>query len=86
VAGQMRLELAQFRELAAFSQFGSELDAATQAQLDRGQRTNEILKQPQYQPLSESLEILSIAAVTHGMLDEIPVEDVTRLNENCINT
>lgn len=78
VSGKMRLELAQFRELAAFAQFGSELDADTQGQLDRGKRTNEILKQPQYQPLSEALEVLSIAAVTNGMLDEIPAEEVGR--------
>ena len=78
VAGKMRLELAQFRELAAFAQFGSELDPATQAQLDRGKRTNEILKQPQYQPLSEAFEVISIAAVTNGMIDEVPVEEVGR--------
>jgi len=78
VAGKMRLELAQFRELAAFAQFGSELDSATQSQLDRGQRTNEILKQPQYQPLPEPLEVLSIGAVTNGILDDIPTEEVGR--------
>ncbi|HSA83255.1 MAG TPA: F0F1 ATP synthase subunit alpha, partial [Patescibacteria group bacterium] len=63
VAGKMKLEMSQFRELAAFAQFGSELDAATQAQLDRGKRTNEILKQLQYQPLPEAFEVLSIASV-----------------------
>lgn len=78
VAGKMRLELAQFRELAAFAQFGSELDSATQAQLDRGRRTNEILKQRQYHPFTEGAEVLIIAAVTSGMLDEIPVEEVGR--------
>lgn len=81
VSGKMRLELAQFRELAAFAQFGSELDPDTQAQLDRGKRTNAILIQPQYQPLSEALEVLSIAAVTNGMLDEIPAEDVQRFEK-----
>ena len=81
VAGKMRLDLAQFRELAAFAQFGSELDPATQAQLERGKRTNEILKQPQYQPLSEALEILSIAVVTNGYLDSIPAEAVTRFEK-----
>jgi F-type H+/Na+-transporting ATPase subunit alpha len=76
VSGKMKLEMAQFRELAAFAQFGSELDAATQSQLDRGLRTNEILKQLQYQPLPEPFEVLSIAAVTTGVLDDIPVEEV----------
>ena len=81
VAGKMRLELAQFRELAAFAQFGSELDSATQSQLDRGKRTNEILKQLQYQPLPEEYEVLSIAAVTNGMLDEIPAEEVGKFEK-----
>ncbi len=78
VSGKMKLEMSQFRELAAFAQFGSELDAATQSQLDRGLRTNEILKQPQFAPLSEAFQTLSIAAVTSGALDEVPVEAVTR--------
>lgn len=84
VAGKMRLELAQFRELAAFAQFGSELDSATQAQLDRGKRTNEILKQKQYHPFSEAAEVLIIAAVTNGMVDEIPVEEVGRFEQEFI--
>lgn len=78
VAGSMRLNLAQYRELYAFAQFGSELDPATQTQLDRGRRITEILKQPQYQPLSEELEILSIAAASRGMLDDVLAEDVAR--------
>lgn len=78
VSGKMKLEMSQYRELAAFAQFGSELDPATQAQLDRGTRTNEILKQPQYSPLSESLQVLSIAAVSNGVLDDIPAEEATR--------
>ncbi|MGH7203575.1 MAG: F0F1 ATP synthase subunit alpha, partial [Candidatus Levyibacteriota bacterium] len=78
VAGKMKLEMSQFRELAAFAQFGSDLDPATQAQLERGKRINEILKQPQYHPFPENLEVLSIAIVTNGMIDDIPVEDVTR--------
>jgi F-type H+-transporting ATPase subunit alpha len=78
VAGKMKLEMSQYRELAAFAQFGSELDPDTQAQLDRGIRTNEILKQPQYSPLSEALQVLSIAAVTTGELDDIPAEEVSR--------
>jgi len=81
VAGKMKLEMSQFRELAAFAQFGSELDASTQSQLDRGIRTNEILKQLQYQPLPEEYEVLSIAAVTNGMLDEIPVAEVGRFEK-----
>lgn len=78
VAGKMRLSLAQFRELAAFTQFGSELDATTLQELERGKRLTEILKQPQYRPLPESLEVLSIWAVNNGMFDDVPVEDVSR--------
>jgi len=77
-AGKMRLELAQYRELAVFAQFGSELDQTTLAQLERGKRMTEILKQPQYQPLSESLQVLSIWAVTNGFLDDIPVESTRK--------
>ncbi len=76
VAGKMKLELAQFNELAAFSQFGSELDPATAKALERGKRTQEILKQGQYQPLDETLEIVSIWAVTNGHLDDIPLDRV----------
>ena len=74
VSGKMRLDLAQYRELAVFAQFGSELDQATLAQLERGQRITEILKQPQYDPLPESLQILSIWTVTTGQLNDIPIE------------
>lgn len=81
VAGKMKLELAQFAELAAFAQFGSELDAATSQALERGKRTQDILKQGQYQPLPEELEILSIWAVTNGYLDDIPVEQVGRFEK-----
>ena len=73
VAGTLRLDLAQFRELAAFSQFGSDLDKATQAQLSRGQRLTEILKQGQYQPLPFSKQILIIFAGTQGLLDDMEV-------------
>lgn len=76
VAGSMRLALAQYRELAAFAQFGSELDPATQAQIDQGKRITEILKQPQYQPLSEDLEIISIAAASRGLVDDIDPADL----------
>jgi len=76
VAGTLRLDLAQFRELAAFSQFGSDLDKATQAQLARGQRLTEILKQGQYHPLPFSKQILIIYAGTQGLLDDMPVEQL----------
>ncbi len=75
VAGTLKLELAQFRELAAFAQFGSDLDKATQAQLNRGQRLVEILKQGQFQPLPFSKQILIIFAGTSGALDDLAVED-----------
>jgi F-type H+-transporting ATPase subunit alpha len=78
VAGKMRLELAQYDNLAAFAQFGSELDEATMKQLERGKRTIEILKQPQYQPLAEALEYLSVWLVTSGALDNIAIENVSR--------
>lgn len=78
VAGKMRLELAQYRSLEAFAQFGSELDESTTKQLERGKRMVEILKQPQYHPLTEPLEVLSIWSVTNGFLNDIPVEQVQR--------
>jgi F-type H+-transporting ATPase subunit alpha len=74
VGATLKLELAQYRELAAFAQFGSDLDKATQAQLNRGQRLTEILKQDQYNPLPFSKQILIIYAGTNGFLDELPVE------------
>jgi F-type H+-transporting ATPase subunit alpha len=73
VAGTLRLDLAQYRELAAFAGFGSDLDAATQAQLTRGERLVEILKQPQYQPLSMEKQVTILFAGTKGFLDEFPV-------------
>src|SRR5512135_1965931 len=76
VAGTLKLELAQYRELAAFAQFGSDLDKATQAQLNRGQRLVELLKQGQFSPLPFSKQILIIFAGTSGALDELAVEDV----------
>jgi len=78
VAGSLRLDLAQFRELEAFAQFGSELDKATQAQLNRGMRLVEVLKQPQYQPMPAEKQILIIYAGTRGFLDKYPVEAVQR--------
>lgn len=82
VSGKMKLELAQYRELAAFAQFGSELDPQTQKQLERGKRLTEILKQPQYSPLSEDLEFLSIYAVTSGLMDDIPVDSFQRFEKD----
>jgi F-type H+-transporting ATPase subunit alpha len=75
VAGPLRLDLAQYRELAAFAQFGSDLDKSSQAQLNRGKRLVEILKQPQYQPLPVEKQVAIIFAATRGMLDDLPVED-----------
>ncbi|MBM3266484.1 MAG: F0F1 ATP synthase subunit alpha [Candidatus Sericytochromatia bacterium] len=78
VAGKLRLELAQYRELAAFAQFASELDKATQAQLARGQRLTELLKQPQYSPLSVGQQVTLIWAATNGLMDDVPVNQITR--------
>jgi F-type H+/Na+-transporting ATPase subunit alpha len=78
VAGRLRLDLAQFRELEAFAEFGSELDRASQSQLNRGERVVEILKQPQYEPMTVEGQVMSIYAVTNGYLDDIPVEDGKR--------
>ncbi len=75
VAGPLRLDLAQYRELAAFAQFGSDLDKASQAQLNRGKRLVEILKQPQYQPLPVENQVVIIFAATKGLLDDLAVED-----------
>jgi F-type H+-transporting ATPase subunit alpha len=74
VAGSLRLDLAQYRELAAFAQFGSDLDQATQRQLNRGKRLTEILKQPQYQPLPVEKQVAIVFAATNGYLDAVPVE------------
>ena len=76
VAGQLKGDLAQFRELAAFAQFGSELDAATQARIDRGKRIVELFKQPQYHPLAVEVEVAILWAVQNGYLDDVPVERV----------
>jgi F-type H+-transporting ATPase subunit alpha len=81
VAGTLRLDLAQYRELAAFAQFGSDLDKATQAQLNRGRRLVEILKQPQYQPLAVEKQVMIIYAATKGFLDSVAIEDVHRYEE-----
>ena len=76
VAGTLRLELAQFRELAAFAQFGSDLDKATQAQLARGERLTEILKQNQYQPLDVLQQVVAIFAGTQGFSDDLKVSEI----------
>ena len=76
VAGRLRIDLAQYRELEAFAEFGSELDKASQAQLDRGARVVELLKQPQYTPFKVEDQIISIWAVTNGFMDDLPVEKV----------
>jgi F-type H+-transporting ATPase subunit alpha len=78
VAGSIKLELAQYREMAAFAQFGSDLDASTQKLLNRGARLTELLKQPQFAPLPFEEQVASIFAGTNGYLDTIPVSAVTR--------
>ncbi|GGL36236.1 F0F1 ATP synthase subunit alpha [Planomonospora parontospora] len=78
VAGTLRLSLSQYRDLEAFASFASDLDAASKAQLERGQRLVELLKQPQYSPFSLEREVVSIWAGTTGELDEVPVEDIRR--------
>ncbi|HXF57124.1 MAG TPA: F0F1 ATP synthase subunit alpha [Actinomycetota bacterium] len=78
VAGRLRLDLAQYRELEAFATFGSELDRASQAQLERGARVVEVLKQPQYQPMPIEEQVMVIFAVTNGYLDDVPVADCKR--------
>ncbi len=85
VAGSIKLELAQYREMAAFAQFGSDLDAATQALLNRGARLTELLKQPQYSPLTNAEQVVVIYAGTKGYLDKIEVGDVTRFETGLLN-
>jgi len=80
VAGQLRLNLAQFRELEAFAAFGSDLDAASKAQLERGSRLVELLKQAQYEPQPMEREVVSVWAGTTGQLDDVPVEDIRRFD------
>ncbi len=85
VAGPVKLELAQYREMAAFAQFGSDLDAATQALLNRGARLTELMKQPQYSPLTNAEIVCVIYAGTHGYLDGIDVREVGRFEEGLLN-
>jgi F-type H+-transporting ATPase subunit alpha len=84
VAGTLRLDLAQYRELAAFAQFGSELDKATQAQLARGQRLTQVLKQDQFVPLPVEKQVLVIFAGTNGYLDSIEVSEVERFQRDLL--
>src|SRR5690625_8041581 len=81
VAGTLRLDLAAYRELEAFAQFGSDLDKATQARLNRGQRTVEVLKQGLHKPLPVEKQVMILYALTQGYLDDIPVDDVVRFEE-----
>jgi len=76
VAGRLKGDLAQFRELAAFAQFGSDLDAKTQAQIDRGKRIMEVFKQPQYNPIAVEVQVAVLWAVQNGYVDAVPVERV----------
>ena len=85
VAGMLRLDLAQFRELEAFAQFGSELDKATLAKLERGRRMVELLKQPRYVPMPVEKQVVSIYAGTHGYLDDIPVEKVSEFEKEFLS-
>jgi hypothetical protein len=81
----LRIDLAQYRELAAFAQFGSDLDKATQSQLERGKRLTEILKQPQYQPMEVEDQIIIIWTVTNGYGDDIAVEDLKRFEHELLD-
>jgi len=85
VAGSLRLDLAQYRELEAFTKFGSELDKSTQAQLNRGERLIEVLKQPQYQPVSMEDQVITISVVGQGLIDEVPVEKVSKFEKEFLS-
>jgi F-type H+-transporting ATPase subunit alpha len=85
VAGPLRLNLAQFRDLEAFAEFGSELDAASLAQLERGRRVVEVLKQGQFAPAPVEEQVLSIWAVTNGHMDDVPIEDVSRFERELVD-
>ncbi|CAG6108943.1 F0F1 ATP synthase subunit alpha [Streptococcus pneumoniae] len=81
VAGTLRIDLASYRELETFTKFGSDLDAATQAKLNRGRRTVEVLKQPVHKPLPVEKQVTILYALTHGFLDTVPVDDIVRFEE-----
>jgi F-type H+/Na+-transporting ATPase subunit alpha len=84
VAGQLRLDMAQYRDLAAFAQFASDLDKSTRASLERGQRMTELLKQPQYEPMSFAKQVIVLFAGTRGFLDDVPVEKVTEFERSLL--
>lgn len=84
VAGRLRLDLAQYRELAAFAQFGSDLDKETKASLDRGQRTIEVLKQPQYSPVVVEEQVMVIYTAINGYIDDVPVADVAKFERDLV--
>jgi F-type H+-transporting ATPase subunit alpha len=85
VSGRLRLDLAQYRELEAFSAFGSDLDKASKAQLERGARLVELLKQPQYSPFPMEQQVVSIWAGTNGHLDDVPVADIRRFEREFLD-
>jgi F-type H+-transporting ATPase subunit alpha len=85
IAGPLRLESAQYRELAAFAQFGSDLDETTQKKIERGKKVTEILKQPQYSPLAEYEEVVSIYAAATGLLDDFPIEKIPLFEEKVVD-
>ena len=85
VAGRLRLDLAQFRELEAFAAFGSDLDAASKAQLERGSRLVELLKQAQYQPFPMEEEVISVWCGTTGKMDDVPLEDIRRFEREFLD-
>jgi F-type H+-transporting ATPase subunit alpha len=85
VAGPVKLSLAQYREMAAFAQFGSDLDAATQQLLARGARLTELMKQPQYSPLTNAEIVCVIYAGTNGFLDKLPVSAVAKFESGLLN-
>ncbi len=84
VAGTLKLDLAQFRELEAFSQFGSDLDESTKKQLERGKRAVEILKQPQYAPVSTTHQVVTLYALTKGYMDDVPLEKIKEFEEGLV--
>jgi len=86
IAGRLRLDLAQYRELEAFAKFGSDLDKSTQAQLRRGSRLVELLKQGQYEPMPVEEQVVVIFAGTNGYLDELPLEHLKRFEQEFLET
>jgi F-type H+/Na+-transporting ATPase subunit alpha len=84
VSGRLRVDLAQYRELEAFAAFGSDLDAASKAQMERGKRMVELLKQAQYQPMPVEEQVVSVWAGTTGKMDEVPVQDIRRFESELL--